>query len=71
MMAKKAEPAPKPFRYMQTRLNRDGWRELTNLSTDQERSLQSLMVEAINDLLKKYRRPQVAAGPDPASDRDE
>ena len=71
-MAKKAvtEPAPKPFRYMQVRLNREGWRELTNLSTDQERSLQSLMIEAINDLLGKYKRPKVAAGPDPASDRD-
>jgi hypothetical protein len=70
-MAKGKEPAAKTkaFRYMQTRLNREGWRELTNLSTDQERSLQSMMIEAINDLLGKYKRPKVAAGP--ASERDE
>jgi hypothetical protein len=76
-VAQKGEPAtvvepvtrkPKAaFRYMQTRLNKEGWRELTNLSTDQERSLQGLMVEAINDLLGKYGRPKVAAGPDSAS----
>jgi hypothetical protein len=67
-----AEPAKKPrdFRFMQTRLNMEGWRELTHLSTDQDRSLQSMMIEAVNDLLKKYGRPKVAAGPD-ATDRNE
>jgi hypothetical protein len=52
---------------MQTRLNREGWRELTNLSTDLDRSLQSLMIEAINDLLGKHARPKVATGPADAS----
>ena len=37
---------------------------LTNLSTDLERPLQLLMIEAINDLLGKHARPKVAAGPD-------
>jgi hypothetical protein len=63
-----AEPKPArvpgSFKFMQTRINRDGWRELTNLSTDLERPLQSLMIEAVNDLLGKHARPKVASGPD-------
>jgi hypothetical protein len=65
-----AAPEPKEkaaFKFMQTRLNREGWRELTNLSTDLDRSLQSLMIEAINDLLGKHARPKVATGPADAS----
>jgi Antitoxin-like ribbon-helix-helix len=67
-----AEPSAKKsknFRFMQTRLNIEGWRELTHLSTDQERSLQSMMIEAVNDLLGKYGRPKVAAGPDAPPDK--
>jgi hypothetical protein len=52
------------LQFLQTRLNRAGWRELTNLSTELERPLQSLMIEAINDLLGKHARPKVVAGPD-------
>jgi hypothetical protein len=52
------------FKFMQTRINRDGWRELTNLATDLDRPLQSLMIETINDLLGKHARAQLATGPD-------
>ena len=62
--APKAAREPGSFKFMQTRINREGWRELTNLSTDLDRPLQSLMIEAINDLLGKHARPKVAAGPD-------
>jgi hypothetical protein len=73
--SKTEEPGPAPvtepkakergsFKFMQTRINREGWRELTNLATDLDRPLQSLMIEAINDLLGKHARPKVASGPD-------
>jgi hypothetical protein len=51
------------FKFLQTRINRDGWRELSKLALDQDRPLQSLMIEAINDLLGKHARPPVATGP--------
>jgi hypothetical protein len=72
VVRKAEEPVPAPeakakekgsFKFMQTRINRDGWRELTNLSTELDRPLQSLMIEAINDLLGKHARPKVASGP--------
>jgi hypothetical protein len=56
-----------PFKFLQTRINRDGWRELAKLSLDLDRSLQSLMIEAVNDMLGKHARPPVATGPDASS----
>ena len=59
--AKTAAPA-KP-RHMQIRLNDDGWQELKMLSITERRPMQALMVEAMNDLLRKYSRAPVVEGP--------
>jgi hypothetical protein len=53
----------KGFRYMQVRINEDGWEELQNLRIAQRRSVQALAIEALNDLLAKYGRHQVVKGP--------
>ena len=39
-----------------------GYREMRLLGLDEDRPLQSLMIEAVDDLLKKYERPQFANG---------
>jgi hypothetical protein len=46
-----------------TRINPDGLRELRLLAVERDTRLQTLMIEAINDLLRKYRRPAVASNP--------
>ena len=38
------------------RVNPEGLRALRQLALDQDTTLQALMVEAANDLLRKYRR---------------
>ncbi len=53
----------KPFRYLQTRLNDEGWHELKMLSVSERRPLQGLLIEALNDLLRKYRKAPVVEGP--------
>ena len=50
-------------RYLQTRLNDDGWHALKMLSVEERRTLQALFVEALNDLLRKYRKSAVVEGP--------
>ena len=59
--------APKPgadgkrFRGVLTRVNQEGLRELRLLAVERDTTIQSLAVEALNDLLRKYgRRPLVA-----------
>jgi hypothetical protein len=64
-----APPTKKPraagnLRYMQTRLSEPGWRALRLLALDEGRPLQQLVLESLNDLLKKYGRDQVVTGPD-------
>jgi hypothetical protein len=49
---------------MQTRLAEPGWKALRMLSLDQGRPLQQLVLEGLNDLLKKYGKDQVVTGPD-------
>jgi hypothetical protein len=61
--AKKASNAGK-MRYMQTRLAEPGWKALRMLSLDEGRPLQQLVLEGLNDLLKKYGKDQVVTGPD-------
>ncbi len=58
----KAAPTP-GTRHMQTRLNDAGWEALKMLSITERRPLQGLMIEALNDLLKKYRKAAVVEGP--------
>lgn len=50
-------------RYLQTRINDEGWQELKLLSIGERRPVQALVVEALNDMLRKYRRNPVVAGP--------
>lgn len=43
-------------------LTTPGWKELRNLSMDENRSTADLMVEATNLLLERYGRPRLAQG---------
>jgi hypothetical protein len=45
------------------RVNADGLRALRQLALDQDTTLQSLAVEALNDLLKKRGAKPVVANP--------
>jgi hypothetical protein len=52
------------MKYMQTRLTEASWKELQMLRLDQSgQSMQSLVVEALNDLMVKHGRKAVIAGP--------
>lgn len=54
--------ARKP-RFIQLRIMKDGWVALNHLSLDQDKSLQELLLEAVNDLFRKYGKSPVARGP--------
>lgn len=60
--AAKAETSTK-LRYMQTRLSTVGWKALKQLSLDQGKPLQGLVIEALNDLLRRNGREAVVTGP--------
>ena len=48
------------FKGIMTRLNAEGWRELRILAAEGDTTLNALVIEALNDLLKKYgKRPLV------------
>lgn len=55
-------------RHMQTRVTPEGWHALKLLTLQLQRTLQELMVEAMNDLLVKYDQDPVVIGP---SEEDE
>lgn len=44
---------------MQVRVNRAGWLEMSRLAQDLDVPLETLMVEAFNDVLTKHRKPPV------------
>ncbi len=44
---------------MQVRVNRAGWLEMSRLAQDLDIPLETLMVEAFNDVLTKHRKPPV------------
>ncbi len=44
---------------VQVRINKLGWRALRDLASDNDTSLEALMVEALNDLLLKNQRPPI------------
>jgi len=52
-----------PIKCTLTRLNPEGWRALKLLAMDQDRSIQALMIEAVNDLLSKYGMTPLAHSP--------
>jgi len=43
-----------------TRINPEGLKALRQLALDRDTTVQALMIEAMNDLLRKYRRRPVA-----------
>lgn len=45
------------------RLNYEGLRALRQLAVDQDRTLQSIGIEALNDVLRKHGRRPVAENP--------
>lgn len=58
-----AKPDTGKPRHLQIRLNDAGWQELKMLSLAERRPLQALMIEALNDLLRKYGRGPMVEGP--------
>jgi hypothetical protein len=52
--------APVAGRAIITRINPEGLKALRQLALDQDTTVQALMIEAANDLLRKYRRRPVA-----------
>ena len=42
------------------RLNEDAWAQLKHLAIDQRRPAHALLVEAVNELFKKYGKPPIA-----------
>jgi hypothetical protein len=46
-----------------TRINAEGLKALKQLAIDRDTTLQALMIEAANDLLRKYRRKGTAETP--------
>jgi len=53
------------LRYMQTRLSERGWKSLKLLSIELGKPLQGLVIEALNDMLRKHGRAPDLSGPDP------
>lgn len=52
------------MRYMQTRLSDAGWKSLKLLSIELEKPLQGLVIDALNDLLRKHGKAPDVTGPD-------
>lgn len=50
---------PADLKTMQVRVNRAGWLEMSRLAQDRDMPLETLMVEAFNDVLTKHRKPPV------------
>ena len=50
---------PADLKTMQVRVNRAGWLEMSRLAQDRDVPLETLMVEAFNDVLTKHRKPPV------------
>jgi hypothetical protein len=65
---KGAAKVPPAMRYLQTRLTEQAWKDLKMLSIETGESLQTLVVEALNDLMEKSGKKPSIAGP--AEDED-
>lgn len=56
------DPEATPARRGQTlRLAPEAWRELKILAIDQGKPVHALLIEAINDVLRKHGRPAIAS----------
>jgi hypothetical protein len=51
---------PVAARGILTRINPEGLKALRQLALDRDTTVQALMIEAANDLLRKYKRRSVA-----------
>lgn len=62
-VAQPAGPAPRrapaDMKTVQVRINKQGWRALRDLASDNDTSLEALMVEALNDVLLKNQKPPI------------
>lgn len=62
-MPKPSTPVPRraagDMKTVQVRINKQGWRALRDLASDNDTSLEALMVEALNDVLLKNQRPPI------------
>lgn len=58
-----AEPTPRrvpaDMKTVQVRINKAGWMGLRHLADETDKSLEALMVEALNDVLLKYQKPPI------------
>lgn len=55
------EPEQSPKRKGQTlRLDEGAWKQLKHLATDKGVSAHDLLIEAVNDLFRKYGKPPIA-----------
>jgi hypothetical protein len=54
------ETPPVAARGILTRINPEGLKALRQLALDRDTTVQALMIEAANDLLRKYKRRPVA-----------
>ena len=57
------QKAPPAMKYVQTRLTEPSWKELQMLRLERSESLQTLIVEALNDLMVKHGKKPTIAGP--------
>lgn len=53
------QAGPADLKTMQVRVNRAGWLEMSRLAQDRDIPLETLMVEAFNDVLTKHQKPPV------------
>jgi hypothetical protein len=61
--AKNSNPGKPAMKYVQTRLTEQAWKDLQSLRIEETKPLQTLIVEALNDLMVKYGKKPTIAGP--------
>ena len=57
--APKPAPGPTDLKTMQVRVNRAGWVEFSRLAQDLDITLEQLMVDAMNETLRRNGKPPV------------
>ncbi|AWB26188.1 hypothetical protein DA075_35550 (plasmid) [Methylobacterium currus] len=58
-VAAKPAPGPSDLKTMQVRVNRAGWVEFSRLAQDLDITLEQLMVDAMNEALRRNGKPPV------------
>ena len=58
-----ARKNPEAFKQVLTRMGVEGWRALRLLAVERDTTINSLAIEAFNDLLKKYGKRQSVENP--------